>query len=104
MQRRSARLRSSVSSITTSANGEAQHKILLVYPFIGGDRIEKAAEGLKLSCLSDEQFVSSEELVKLQQEATTGRAHFLSITGEDRDRLEPGEFLNDTLVEFWMRW
>jgi hypothetical protein len=32
------------------------------------------------------------------------RAHYLTIRREDTDRLEPGEFLNDTLIDFWMEW
>jgi hypothetical protein len=32
------------------------------------------------------------------------RAHYLTIRKEDMDRLEPGEFLNDTLIDFWMEW
>jgi Ulp1 family protease len=35
---------------------------------------------------------------------TRGRAHFLTVRVEDYDRLEPGEFLNDTLIDFWMQW
>jgi hypothetical protein len=35
---------------------------------------------------------------------TRGRAHFLTVRAEDYVRLEPGEFLNDTLIDFWMQW
>ncbi len=35
---------------------------------------------------------------------TKSRAHFLTIRDEDYDRLEPGEFLNDTLIDFWFQW
>jgi hypothetical protein len=35
---------------------------------------------------------------------TRGRAHFLTVRVEDYERLEPGEFLNDTLIDFWMQW
>jgi hypothetical protein len=34
---------------------------------------------------------------------TRGRAHFLTVRVEDYVRLEPGVFLNDTLVDFWMK-
>ena len=30
--------------------------------------------------------------------------HFVTITVEDYDRLDPGEWLNDSLVDFWMQW
>lgn len=32
------------------------------------------------------------------------RQHFLTISNEDFNRLDSGEFLNDTLIDFWMRW
>ena len=35
---------------------------------------------------------------------TSERSHFLTIREEDMDRLEHGEYLNDTLVDFWMQW
>ncbi|GFH57133.1 hypothetical protein CTEN210_13609 [Chaetoceros tenuissimus] len=30
--------------------------------------------------------------------------HIITIRGEDYDRLAPGEFLNDTLIDFWISW
>ncbi|GFH58426.1 hypothetical protein CTEN210_14902 [Chaetoceros tenuissimus] len=30
--------------------------------------------------------------------------HIITIRGEDYDRLSPGEFLNDTLIDFWISW
>jgi hypothetical protein len=35
---------------------------------------------------------------------TKSRAHFLTIRDEDFDWLQPGEFLNDTLIDFWFQW
>jgi len=32
------------------------------------------------------------------------RTHYLTILREDFDRLAPREFLNDTLIDFWMKW
>ena len=32
------------------------------------------------------------------------RSHFLTIRIRDYERLDPGEWLNDTLVDFWLRW
>jgi hypothetical protein len=37
-------------------------------------------------------------------EKSKPRAHFLTIREEDNERLQPGEFLNDTLIDFWMQW
>jgi len=33
-----------------------------------------------------------------------GRDHYITIGKEDVGRLEPGQFLNDTLIDFWMKW
>jgi hypothetical protein len=32
------------------------------------------------------------------------RAHYVSLRVEDYNRLDPGEWLNDSLVDFWMQW
>ena len=32
------------------------------------------------------------------------KTHMVTIRGEDFDRLVPCEFLNDTLIDFWMKW
>jgi hypothetical protein len=32
------------------------------------------------------------------------RTHYTTISEEDKDRLLPGIFFNDTLVDFWMLW
>lgn len=45
-----------------------------------------------------------EEATTADEAKTKARAHYLTIRQEDFDRLEPGEFLNDTLIDFWMQW
>jgi Ulp1 family protease len=32
------------------------------------------------------------------------RAHFVTILVEDYEKLDPGELLNDSLVDLWMQW
>ena len=32
------------------------------------------------------------------------RTHFMTIRQDEMERLEQGEFLNDTLIDFFMRW
>ena len=32
------------------------------------------------------------------------RQHYVTIRVEDYERLEPREWLNDSLVDFWMQW
>lgn len=38
------------------------------------------------------------------KEKSKRRAHFVTISVEDAKRLAPGQWLNDTLVDFWMMW
>uniref|UniRef100_A0A7S3V8R4 Ubiquitin-like protease family profile domain-containing protein n=1 Tax=Chaetoceros debilis TaxID=122233 RepID=A0A7S3V8R4_9STRA len=33
-----------------------------------------------------------------------GKTHMVTVRGEDYERLEPYEFLNDSLIDFWMKW
>lgn len=40
----------------------------------------------------------------MQLEKAAPRKHYLHILQQDLDRLEPGEYLNDALVDFWMMW
>jgi hypothetical protein len=89
--------------------GGKDDDVLVVYPFDGDEQlIEKAAEGLKeASGVGPYNGDSSPEAVgdAMEIETKTGeRHHFLTVRVEDYKRLEPGIFLNDTLVDFWMRW
>jgi hypothetical protein len=52
---------------------------------------------------SDDAETSENEKAD-SSEMTNSRAHFLTIHEEDNERLQPGEFLNDTLIDFWMQW
>ena len=54
------------------------------------------------SCLGDMTAAKDEQkplVNKVKQ-----RAHYLTIRADDYDRLDSGEFLNDTLIDFWMQW
>lgn len=114
-------------------DGKEETAILLVYPF-PGDKvdveldIEKCSEGLKEAAVSYptyldgggsivhsqqlRQKIESDLLVsnpKLKYDpsetkANTTRAHYLEIRVNDFTRLEPREFLNDTLIDFWFQW
>ena len=107
------------------SNDENTFKKLLVFPFDGDQqRIDQAADGLKISQSvlaardKSESFAKStsnadnafgfdgsdDEEPEEQKKRTTKRAHYLTIRGGDRDRLAPEEYLNDTLIDFWMQW
>ena len=100
--------------------GRALDYKLLVFPF-GGDphEIESAAEGLTEAARStppvDLPTMASQQQTTNNMETDSDnnedddtkprhRAHFVTITVEDYDRLDPGEWLNDSLVDFWMQW
>lgn len=51
------------------------------------------------SDLNDPQAENENERVK-----GSARTHYITIREDDMERLEPGEFLNDSLVDFWMKW
>jgi hypothetical protein len=96
------------TSTSTTVIPHSPPYVLLQYPFIGGGRIEKAAEGLKhckgtTSTEEELHNVSEEKILQLQQEATK-REQFIRITTYDREHLEEGKRLNDTIVDFWMHW
>ena len=79
------------------------NKVLLVYPFVGGERIEKVASDM-MSGFGPETKFCSDDLLSQQHDGCTSRAHYVTITEEDRAKYNPGQFLNDTLIDFWMKW
>jgi hypothetical protein len=104
--------------------------LLVVYPFAGNQQeFEPAAEGLKeaggmyrptTDADSDTAAMASSELAlpewpsnkppedSQKQDGAQGkvrqRAHYVSIRVEDYNRLDPGEWLKNLLVDFWMQW
>jgi hypothetical protein len=79
----------------------AKENILLVYPFVGGQAIEESAKGL---FQYEEKRRSNPMLSRLQTEAVHPRNTSLVISKDDRKLLNPKGWLNDTLIDFWMRW
>jgi len=84
---------------------------LMVYPFPGKTtEIEAAAAGLNEAAgtMKSVSEISKEEETCEAEDDGEGksrhRAHFVTISVEDYDRLDPGEWLNDSLVDFWMQW
>jgi len=98
---------------------ESENKLLVVYPFgVDEATLSEAASGLKelggdllgLDDMGDtkppaasaKQGVHSD--VEDDGKGKSSRTHYVSIHDDDVKRLCPGEFLNDSLVDFWMRW
>ena len=95
-------------------------KPLLVYPFeadeailtdaaaglkeLGGDSLgvqtlHVAGEQPTPAALPDQDVEGPVANVK-----RSSRTHHITIRQEDKDRLCPGVFFNDALVDLWMRW
>ena len=118
--------RMSISRRTRSGGSkmkkESENKLLLVYPFSVDEAIlSNAASGLKelggdmLGLESVEDNTSdlvTDVIIQGQSDVEdasdskvkSSRTHYVTIRAEDIERLCPGQFLNDTLVDFWMRW
>ena len=100
---------------------DSENKLLVVYPF-GVDEavLSEAASGLKelggdslgvenVSAVVDNtnqpddvQMQNSSDMEDVKVKSS--RMHYVTIRDEDIERLCPGQFLNDTLVDFFMRW
>jgi hypothetical protein len=81
-------------------------KVILVFPFVTGSVIETATRPLKL-CHSfrdwmDEAYESlaDDDIVQLQHSASFGRNQIVSITQYDLKTVEPGNYVNDNIVDF----
>jgi hypothetical protein len=97
---------------------------MLVFPFIAqGDLMKEAACGLKEACNIEplpppKPFISMApsalqrnfthahhfSAIAIGKTMPVQRDHFLTICQKDFSRLDPGEFLNDTLIDFWFKW
>ena len=77
-----------------STKTSMSRKVLVIYPF----KIEEEI----LNAIPAELRALSDVIFSMQESGTSKRDHYLIITESDKSRLEPGQFLNDTLVDFWM--
>jgi Ulp1 family protease len=99
---------------------DSENKLLVVYPF-GVDEtiLSEASSGLKelggdslgIENVSAVDNTSQPDDVQMQDSSDaedakgkSSRMHYVTIRDEDIERLCPGQFLNDTLVDFFMRW
>lgn len=116
--------------IDSFISGRKSDEILLVYPCheLDSDTLEAAAaaEGLKelswseTSQVEDPDLVGSNNETKLDPSASNTddessenvltttqsgqRTHFIEIRVEDYEKLDTGQWLNDSLVDMWMQW
>ena len=117
-RRRSAKL----SRAGAKKKGSTSEKPKLVFPFKADEEQFHAAasdlnelkEARDLASASSERktIMPQDSDLKEQPQAEneteivkgSARTHYITIRDDDINRLEPGEFLNDSLVDFWMKW
>ena len=116
-----SRTRSGGSRGSKGKKKDSENALLLVYPFdVDESALTEAASGLKElggDMLGLEEYLRVASLpddVKMQDQSDEGnasdrkgkttRTHYITIAEDDKERLSPGQFLNDSLVDFWMRW
>ena len=99
---------------------EGENKLLLVYPLDVDEAILTDATAVLKELGGDSLGVQTPHDVgeqpalaaSLDQDAQgditnskgSSRTHYITIRQDDKERLCPGQFLNDSLVDFWMRW
>jgi hypothetical protein len=76
--------------------------VLLIYPFVGGMAVENAAAGL----LFGEEIikVSEKRLLMIQRKTSHPKARYMTIRNRDIESLQPGNFVNDVILDFWSAW
>lgn len=125
-QERNARLsvagRTRSGGNTNKKKKNSVNKLLLVYPFgvaestlaeaaselteLSGDLLGVEGARHNATLLDDEDNGLSDGGGEDSDETKgkSSRTHYVTIREDDVERLSPGQFLNDTLVDFWMRW
>jgi glycosyltransferase involved in cell wall biosynthesis len=87
-----------LDTIDADDMSSAAQDVLLVYPFLGADNVEKASWELPL-CDTGDDFTTS-QLITNQLEKSVGRNHIETITQFDRYSLYDNQFVNN--IDFWM--
>ena len=100
------------SGVANKKNVE-ENKLLLDYPFDVDEEILREASrdllelGGDLLGVQDDEPSVEYQLVEDDVTRVTNkprRTHHVTIRDADYERLSPGIFLNDALVDFWMQW
>jgi len=89
-----------------------EHETVLVFPFQAHDvelnsaaNVLTEASGKLPVANSATMFASLESTCESgPAENLKAKVHTITIHGEDYGRLDPCEFLNDTLIDFWISW
>ena len=105
-----------MSRSNRSGNGNKKNSALVVYPFgVDESVLSEAASGLKelggnslgvenISAVNNTNQPADVEMQDTDNDEDNHISDLLTIKNDDIERLCPGQFLNDTLVDFFMRW
>jgi hypothetical protein len=111
-RRRSSRIGRSKSK----KKGNVLEKPLLVFPFKADEEVFSTAASNLNELREAREIPDGVESIPLIQPQDSdlnetdvkvkgsSRTHYITIREDDIERLAPGEFLNDALVDFWMKW
>ena len=114
-KRKLSSIRSNKRKKNRALNETSSERPKLVYPFNATPDVLQEVNSIfvksqeSLSTHSEDKSSSERDTVIKEDDISIatgdmGRTHLLTIRGEDIERLEPGEFLNDTIIDFWMKW
>jgi Ulp1 family protease len=82
----------------------SERNIYVTFPFIGGIAVNEASVNLSLCNVGADYTLSRSTVMAIQDVFVTQRKECVEILVQDLDRLNPGQWLNDNLIEFWFLW
>eukprot|EP00571_Detonula_confervacea_P001562 CAMPEP_0172329504 /NCGR_PEP_ID=MMETSP1058-20130122/60918_1 /TAXON_ID=83371 /ORGANISM="Detonula confervacea, Strain CCMP 353" /LENGTH=292 /DNA_ID=CAMNT_0013046683 /DNA_START=151 /DNA_END=1029 /DNA_ORIENTATION=+ len=88
------------NELAAAVTPNTDNPILVVYPFqfpVGETIVDAAAMGLT-------ELGNASLSRGTMGGPPSRRNNIVIITTQDKDRLKPGIFLNDALIDFWMKW
>jgi Ulp1 family protease len=82
----------------------SERNIYVTFPFIGGIAVNEASVDLSLCNVGADYMLSQSMIMAIQDVFVTQCKKCVEILVQDLDRLNPGQWLNDNLIEFWFLW
>ena len=82
----------------------SERNIYVTFPFIGGIAVNEASVDLSLCNVGADYTLSLSTVMAIQDVFVTQRKKCVEILVQDLDRLNPGQWFNDNLIEFWFLW
>ncbi len=83
---------------------KGENKLLLVYPFEVDEAVLSGAAADLIELGGNLFGLDAPTPPANTNKKLPPRTHYTTIEERDKDMLSPGQWLNDTLVDFWMKW